>query len=146
MRKQLAANPAVDAVQVNPRSGSLLLLGGPGARLQDAASHVFDLVERTSPDQLPEVAIEDVAVGLVRQLDRRINRVSKGRASLRWLIPAAFVGFGVRQLVRQGLGVGTIPWYVLIYYGVDSFLKMYPEYASQPSKPGEPATSPPSQD
>ena len=44
-------------------------------------------------------------------------------------MPAAFVSVGVRQLLAEGLTLGTVPWYVLIYYGVDSFLKLYPEHA-----------------
>jgi hypothetical protein len=145
MRRQLASSPGVDSVEVNPRSGSLLLLGDPEAGLRDAAESVFDLVERAGPEQLPEVAVEDVAVGLVRQLDENIGRRSHGRVSLRWLIPAVFVGFGARQLLRQGFGVGTIPWYVLIYYGVDSFIKMYPEYTHHREGAEPPGTSPPAQ-
>jgi hypothetical protein len=41
----------------------------------------------------------------------------------------AGVDAGVRQLMAQGLTLGSIPWYVLLYYGVDSFLKLYPEHA-----------------
>jgi hypothetical protein len=34
-------------------------------------------------------------------------------------------------LIAEGLTVGAVPWYVLVYYGVDSFLKLYPEHAPQ---------------
>ena len=30
--------------------------------------------------------------------------------------------------------LGTIPWYVLLYCGADSFLKLYTEHAPQPDR------------
>jgi hypothetical protein len=64
---------------------------------------------------------------MVRAADVRLQAATHGRISLRWLVPAAFVAPGLRQLAREGFTVGTVPWYVLLYYGADSFLKLYPE-------------------
>ncbi|MDQ6691903.1 MAG: hypothetical protein M3Z13_03960, partial [Candidatus Dormibacteraeota bacterium] len=58
------------------------------------------------------------------------------RLSLKWIVPATFATMGVRQLMIQGFKLGTIPWYVLLYYGADSFMKLYPEHAPQPDGGG----------
>jgi hypothetical protein len=44
------------------------------------------------------------------------------------------VALGLRQLARDGLTVGAVPWYVLIYYGADSFLKLYPEHRPEATR------------
>ncbi|HEY4025812.1 MAG TPA: hypothetical protein VGO86_05215 [Candidatus Dormibacteraeota bacterium] len=128
VRRRLDANPDVDSVTVDLRTGSILVLGSSTERLRAALDTVVDIVEEAGPEGLPEAGVV-VAVDLVRDLDRRLAAATAGRVSLRWLVPAAFLTIGVRQLIRQGLTAGQIPWFVLIYYGVDSFLKLNPEYA-----------------
>lgn len=137
LRQRLEALPEVHSVEVNHRTGSILLLGEPSPRVKEALSDLFEQVEEAGPERLPEVT----AVELVKGLDGQIRQVTGGRVSLRWLVPATFVGFGVRQLMAQGFTLGPLPWYVLFYYGVDAFLKLYPEHAPKPEQAGaQPAT------
>jgi hypothetical protein len=128
LREQLASHPDVDAVKVNARSGSILVVGPDLERLRGALQECLVLVEKGGPDGIPELGLE-ATVEVVRELDRRLSRVTDGRVSIRALVPATFIAMGVRQLIAQGLTVGSVPWYVLIYYGVDSLLKLYPELA-----------------
>jgi hypothetical protein len=132
LNRRLSSLPDVDTVRINEQTGSVLLLGKPTARLEEVASSLVEVVEQAGPEQAPEV----VAVELVKQIDGGLRRASGGRLSLRWVVPAAFVGLGFRQLLVQGFAVGALPWYVLLYYGVDSFLKMYPELAPKPHGDG----------
>lgn len=135
--RQLSADPAVDSVELNHRTGSVLVHGRAPAELEAAVRSSLELVEEAGPENVPEAGVESVVL-LVRELDRRLRRTTGSRLSLRWLVPATFIGIGLRQLAREGLTLGSVPWYVLIYYGVDSFLKLYPQHA--PKDPSRPAS------
>ena len=140
VRQHLARRAEVRAVEVNPTSGSVLLQGESTDALRDAFREAVDLVEESGSAEDFERRGVEAAVGYVRLADDRLGAATRGKVRLRWLVPAAFVGFGVRQLILEGLTLGQVPWYVLIYYGVDSFLKLYPEHAPQATR-HEPAES-----
>jgi hypothetical protein len=131
VRQVLAAHPAVALAEVNPASGSVLVHGADPRQLAEALDQALELVRSLQGEEAPEAGVERV-VGLVRGVDRRLREATGGQVSLRWLAPSIFIGLGVRQLLRQGLTIGPLPWYVLLYYGVDSFLKLYPEHAPAP--------------
>lgn len=132
VRGHLAAHPAVRSVEVNPQTGSVLVRGDRTAGLRAALAESLELVEEAGPDNLPEAGVESVVV-LLRGVDSRILRTTQGRFSLRWLVPASFFAIALRQLLNSGLTVGEIPWFVLLYYAVDSFLKLYPQHAPKAS-------------
>ena len=132
LHSQLRADRAVQHVQVNHRTGSILVQGEVGSQLEKALRASLEVVEESGPENVQEAGVES-AVLLVRNVDRKLRRTSGSRLSLRWLVPAGFIGFGLRQLLRDGLTVGNVPWYVLLYYGVDSFLKLYPHHAPRAS-------------
>jgi Heavy metal associated domain 2 len=139
LRERLEAHPDVQSVEVNPQTGSVLVRGESTQKLKAALGQLVEQVEQAGPERLPEVA----AVELVKRLNSRVNQASQGRLSLSWAVPALFVGFGLRQLLLEGLTLGAVPWYVLIYYGVDSFIKLNPEHAPRVEPVGaQPATPP----
>lgn len=127
-RRHLESHPAISRVSVNHRSGSILVEGDQTDSLGSALEEVLEIFERAGPDQAADAGVE-AAVTLVKSVDRRLGELTDGRLTLRWLVPAAFITVGVRQLLSQGLTLGNLPWYVLIYYGLDSFLKLYPQHA-----------------
>lgn len=128
LQVRLGQHAAVARAEVNPQTGSVLVFGADARELRAALYEFLDLVEEAGPAGMDAVGVE-VAVGLVREIDRKLRRRTRGWVSLRWAVPASFIALGFRQLLRQGLSVGAVPWYVLLYYGVDSFLKLYPEHA-----------------
>ncbi len=128
VHRQLEAQAAVSRVTVNGRSGSVLVEGDHTDTLRRALYEVLDIFERAGPEGAPEAGVE-TAVSLVKGVDQRLMELTDGKLSLRWLVPAGFITVGIRQLLAQGFTLGTVPWYVLIYYGLDSFLKLYPEHA-----------------
>jgi hypothetical protein len=130
VRSRLEEDPNVRRVDVNSSTGSVLVLGENTERLHSALSNVLTLIEAVGREDVPEAGVE-ATVDLVRRADEKLRAVTNGRFSLRALVPSLFITLGIRQLLRQGLSVGIIPWYVLVYYGVDSFLKLYPQYAPQ---------------
>lgn len=139
VRRKLSAHSAVQNVVVNHRSGSVLLEGKNARALEDALNEVLEVVEAAAKGETSAAGVESVVM-VVRKADSRLRRTTGERFSLRWLVPAAFVAAGIRQLLREGPTLGSIPWYVLLYYGVDSFLKLYPEHAPRArASPGDPA-------
>lgn len=134
VRRHLEGHPAVQAVEVNQRTGSVLVRGKETDGLHAALDECLEIVEESGPENVPEAGVEAIVV-LLRGVDRRIMRSTGGRLSLRWLVPAGFIAVALRQLVRSGLTVGEIPWFVLLYYGVDSFLKLYPQHAPKAPTP-----------
>jgi hypothetical protein len=130
VRRQLEAHPAVNAVEVNPQTGSVLVRGEHTNGLRGALDACLEIVEEDGPENVQEAGLESALV-LVGSLDRWIARSTGGQLSLRWLVPASFVAVALRQLVRQGVTLGELPWFVLLYYGVDSFIKLYPQHAPQ---------------
>lgn len=127
VRVRLKAAPGVSHVEVNPATGSVLLRGPNRARLEEALNDALVVFRSLGGEEPADQGVGQV-VDLVRAGEERLRQATGGRFSLRWLVPATFVGLGVRELLRQGLTIGTIPWYVLLYYGLDSFLKLYPEH------------------
>ena len=134
VRRHLEAHPAVHSVAVNQRTGSVLVQGKTADDLRAALDSCLEIVDEAGPENLPEAGVESVVI-LLKGVDRRIMRSTGGRLSLRWLVPAGFVAVALRQLLRSGLTVGEIPWFVLLYYGVDSFLKLYPQHAPKAPTP-----------
>lgn len=132
-QRRLESDAAVSRVTVNARSGSILVEGDHTDSLRSALEGVLEIVEQAGPGKAGDVGVA-AAVALVRRADQRLGALTDGKLSLRWLVPAAFITFGVRQLLAQGLTLGNLPWYVLMYYGLDSFLKLYPEHAL-PTRP-----------
>ena len=132
LRRHLERQPSVDSVEINERSGSLLIGTRDGDAARSALAEVLELVRPLASDDKLEPDMTRV-VDAVRIVDERIRIASGGKLSLRWVIPATFLGVGLRQLMREGITLGTVPWYVLIYYGVDSFFKLYPDHAPRPS-------------
>ena len=130
-RQLLEAKAAVSRVTVNPRSGSILVEGDNTDLLHSTLQEVVNLFEQASAETTANAGVE-AAVNAVKRLDQKLGEMTGRRVSLRWLVPAAFIAVGIRQLRTQGFTVGTVPWYVVIYYGVDSFLKLYPEHAPRP--------------
>lgn len=126
IRDRLADHPDVSSVEVNPATGSVLLTGHHADRLHHALAEVVDLIAPVVQGDGLEPGVE-AAVNVVKLADYRLRNATGGRFSLRVLVPTTFIAIGIRQLIAEGLSIGAVPWYVLIYYGVDSFLKLYPE-------------------
>jgi copper chaperone CopZ len=128
IKRRVESQPGIRSVDVNPATGSVVVRGESDEQIREALDSALVLVEALQQGEPSEQVVETV-VHAVKAADARVRQSTGGTISLRWLVPAAFVGLGVRQLFAQGLTVGSIPWYVLLYYGVDSFLKLHPEHA-----------------
>jgi Heavy metal associated domain 2 len=136
IKRRMEAQPGITNVEVSSRTGSVLVMSDSDDLIDEALHEAFELVSAVETGEASEEAVRTL-VTAVSEADRRIRTLTGGYVSLRWAVPAMFASAGVRQLFAQGLTLGNIPWYVLLYYGVDSFLKLYPEHSpSGPRGPG----------
>ena len=128
IKRRVEEQPGVRNVEINLATGSVVVQGDSEAQIRRALDTAVVLVGSVSDGEPSEQVVEAV-VRAVQAADQKVRQGTGGAISLRWLVPATFVGLGVRQLIAQGFTIGSIPWYVLLYYGVDSFLKLHPEHA-----------------
>ena len=128
VQRHLMQHNRVHGVQVNTQTGSVLVKGERDFDLESILRDALNIVETATAADPQDAAVEAV-VDVVKRANDRLRQATSGRMSVRLLVPSLFIGIGLRQLLREGLTLGAVPWYVLIYYGVDSFMKLYPEYA-----------------
>jgi hypothetical protein len=114
-------------------------------RYQNAMSEIAESWERaTNTSQKPRETISsqshlkngksDAAknfVDGVSELNAELSRMTNGVADLRVILPVGLGLFAIRQLVRQGWKLDEIPWYILAWYTVDTFVKLNSEEESQ---------------
>jgi hypothetical protein len=61
----------------------------------------------------------------VTDLDHRISELTGGKVDLKVLVPAGLGLMALRQVALNGLGLGQVPGYVLLWYTFDSFYKLH---------------------
>jgi hypothetical protein len=92
-----------------------------------------------------EAADEHPHSSLARQVsarfggwDRRLRRGTGGRVDLKMLVPITFGTLAVRQIILTSGSLAPIPWYVLLWYAFDSYVKLHHQ-ASATAGEEEPA-------
>ncbi|MBV9100365.1 MAG: hypothetical protein JOZ46_12530 [Candidatus Dormibacteraeota bacterium] len=123
------------SVSTNARTGSALIAYDPAeldaaavvAMLREA-DHMFRRLEPPAVRRRVDGPGSQVAhrlQGVLGGANRSVYAATQGGVDLRVLVPAAFAGLALRQLVRQGVRVRDAPWYVLAYYAFDSYMKLH---------------------
>jgi hypothetical protein len=117
-------------------------------RYQNAMSEIAESWEKaTNTSQKPRETISsqshlkngksDAAKNFVHsisELNAELSRMTNGAADLRVILPVGLGLFAIRQLIRQGWKLDEIPWYILAWYAVDTFVKLNSEEESQESQ------------
>ena len=82
--------------------------------------------DRTTPGRVAEHSTGAVGVlDALTDLDYRISQLTGGKIDLKLLVPASLGLLALRQVAVNGLGLGTVPGYVLLWYTFDSFYKLH---------------------
>ncbi|WP_107806107.1 DUF5132 domain-containing protein [Nodularia spumigena] len=63
-------------------------------------------------------------VNVMSDLNADVDRMTNGVVDLRLLVPLALSILAIRQLLKQGLKLEEIPWYILAWFAFDSFVKL----------------------
>jgi len=131
----IGSRPGIDQVRADRRTGSALVTFDPDEMsIEDAVALLRSahaaLRALPSPALVSSIdaGISDAAAVIRRGVgtaDSSVLRATRGAVDLRVLVPIGLAGLSARQLARYGIGLKTIPWYVLAYYAFDSFVKLH---------------------
>lgn len=131
----VSRKPGVEEVRTDARTGSALITYDPEVLDMPSAIGLIRKAHEAFVDVAPprlQTALDSSvsrAGGTIRErfsaADGRVRKATHGTVDLRALMPIGLAGLSLRQLVRQGPGVSSVPWYVFAYYSFDSFIKLH---------------------
>jgi hypothetical protein len=141
LEDRLSEHPAVASVATNPRTGSVLvkydhhqltkadlmeLLWDAGlvARELLGAEEIPEDLGRDAP-VVPHSSTATTLLDALTDLDQRLSRLTNGKLDVKLLVPTGLGLLALRQIAVNGLGLGQVPGYVLLWYTFDSFYKLH---------------------
>jgi len=125
--KMLDAQPNISQVKTNIQNGSIVIHHERNdeswenvvATLKDIGIIFADITTESHSEAAATVA------NAVFDLNDRVEKVTNGTVDLRIIFPLSLAMLSIRQLLKQGLRLEIIPWYVLAWYAFDSFIKLH---------------------
>jgi len=134
LAKVLEASPQVISVQANLNTGTIIVHHKEEA-LEDITSRLQDM----GVILMAAAGVETSAMSLadaVSDLEKHLSLEARGLLNLKLLVPLGFGALAVLQLTRQGLQIGSAPWYLLAYFAFESYIKLNrPEDKCAPEGP-----------
>ena len=153
LQQVLASTAGVQMARVTQGASSLLVLYDPATVsvpalsevLHAAGVHVAPQAEDTEQSAAPHPAGEHSLVSqligfFTARADARVGTATHGWLNLRTVVPMAFGVMALREILSGRLGAA--PWYTLLWWMFDSYLKLHPPPAEPPS-PTNPTPSHP---
>ncbi len=144
IEQQLSGQAGITSVTTNARTGSVLVQYDHGTLSKDGVTAMlFDVGvvarELLGAEEVPEdlgrgdgerrvADHSSTATGLLdalTDLDYRLSQLTNGKVDFKLLVPLGLGALAVRQILTSGLGLGTMPGYVLLWYTFDSFYKLH---------------------
>jgi hypothetical protein len=61
---------------------------------------------------------------VISSFNEQVRQTTGGVVDLRLLVPAGLSALALRQILTRGLELDEIPWYTLVWYAFDTFLKL----------------------
>jgi hypothetical protein len=147
---RLSEHPAVASVSTNARTGSVLVQYDHQRLTKDDLKELLwdaGLVAREllGAEEIPEGLGRDSADGsdataapgaphsttattlldALTDLDQRLSKLTNGKLDIKLLVPTGLGLLALRQIAINGLGLGQVPGYVLLWYTFDSFYKLH---------------------
>jgi copper chaperone CopZ len=134
VKDSLKKVPGVKDVEVNERTGSILVhhdegantLESIGAALQEVASELFDVLLEVEEDEIPGLSsIGKLVKSQVEKADTKIARATDNWVDLKMVVPIGFLVAGITKAIQDGALLAEIPPFVLLYYAYDTFTKFH---------------------
>jgi hypothetical protein len=107
-------------VRTDPRTGSALLSWDPEhfdlAAAIELCRKAHEALRDIAPPQVADAIERPLSLAASRLLDllsaanHRVHDATDGKVDLRFLVPAGFAALSLRQLVRTGPAVASMPW------------------------------------
>ncbi|AFZ59897.1 DUF5132 domain-containing protein [Anabaena cylindrica FACHB-243] len=117
-------------------------------RFKDAITEISEVLEKTTADarkDQPESfssrtypnqvtnGKSEVAkdfINMISDINADVGRMTSGVADLRVILPLGISLLAIRQLLRKGLELEELPWYILAWYAFDIFTRL--NYEDEP--------------
>ncbi len=136
--KALNAHPDVHDVRTNLQTGSIVIHHADqdnwtdefSAILQDLGVVLGSVTDVDLPISEGKSEVAKDLTGAVSDLNDRVGKATNGVVDLRLLVPVGLATLAVRELIRNGWEFEAAPWYVLMWYAFDSFIKLH--YTAEP--------------
>ncbi len=128
----LSQMEGVRRVEVNPATGSLLLLYDPEVLnieqlyLAARTANVNVLIPEGAAAELPSEEVSAIASRInsfFGQMDSAVFRFTGGTIDVKTLVPFGLATAALRQIAASRGRLATVPWYVLLWYSADIFIK-----------------------
>ena len=119
----LQAFPYVSTVQTNLNAGTIIVHHDEEA-IGDIKSSMKDLGVILMAAEGVETSAMSLSDAL-SDLDKHLGLGTKGILNLKMLVPLGFGALAVLQLARQGLQIGSAPWYLLAFFAFESYIKLH---------------------
>jgi len=138
---RLSEHPAIASVTTNPRTGSVLVQYDHHALTKDDLTELLwdaGLVAREllGAEEIPEdlgreseaaahSTTATTVLDALTDLDQRLSKATNGKFDIKLLVPTSLGLLALRQIAINGLGLGQVPGYVLLWYTFDTFYKLH---------------------
>ena len=130
----LQAHPDVHNVEYNAKTGSILVHhDSHESSLENIKDIMQDLcvvfADITGASELIPLEGKSENGGsdltsVLCDFNERVVNATNGVIDLRFVLPLGIGALGVLQFLTYGWQFEIIPWYVLIYFAIDSFIKL----------------------
>lgn len=135
IRDSVLAVPGVRTVEINNRTGSVLVHHEAKPEVVDHLSAAFADIGDDIFEEILETGIDEFVPGgsiiahLIKDrfggFNSFIAQLTNNMIDLKMLLPICFLGAGFYQASRNRDWFGQVPAWVLFYYAYDSYLKFH---------------------
>jgi Heavy metal associated domain 2 len=146
IRDKVSSVPGVKDVEVNERTGSVLISHDEKPNILPEIHGAMDSVALDLFEEVLEEEGETFIPGFsviahmirkrVKSADVAIAEKTKNYLDLKSLVPLVFLGAGILRASKSKNVVGHVPALVLFYYAFDTYFKFHP-----PAPPAAPTTT-----
>jgi hypothetical protein len=124
----------VTAVEANPTTGSLLVQFQADDpidlvidELRLAGFEIAKAFERTPAGVHTQSRSAAAIENVMSRANAQLHLATRGHVDIRLIVPAIYMAFGVRNMLRGRGRLRDASWYQLMYWAFDSFFKLHEE-------------------
>ncbi|RUT01793.1 hypothetical protein DSM106972_064160 [Dulcicalothrix desertica PCC 7102] len=128
----LQAPRFINSVEYNHKTGSILVHHDTHEHALEAIKDIMKnlgivFADVTGASELVQVNDEKEGSDLpsaIYNLNQEIRQLTNGLVDLRFVLPLGLFALGLMQLQVYGLQLELMPWYLLIYFAFETFVKL----------------------
>ena len=135
IRDSVLAVPGVKSVEVNDRTGSVLVHHEERSGILDSLSAALGGVGEDIFEEIIDTGLDEIVPGgsiiahLIKQrvgsANSSVAQLTNNMVDLKMLLPMGFLTAGIFQASRNRNWLDQVPAWVLFYYAYDSYLKFH---------------------